>query len=124
LPDKAIDLMDEAGSRARIGAMTRPPEVKDLEAEIEAIKQQKEKAIKEQDFEGAASMRDKEKQAKEKLEAVLNEWRASREEKRVVVDEEDILQVVSKWTGIPLKRIEQDEAHRLLELEETMSRLV
>src|SRR4030095_4707688 len=90
LPDKAIDLMDEAGSRARIGAMTRPPELKDIEAEIEQIKTQKEKAIKETDFEGAAAMRDKEKQAKEKQESVLNAWKASREEKRVKVDEEDI----------------------------------
>src|SRR6202161_4021738 len=71
LPDKAIDLMDEAGSRARIGTMTRPPEVKDIEAEIEDIKTRKERAIKEQDFEGAAAMRDKEKHAKEKLDAVL-----------------------------------------------------
>ena len=105
--------MDEAGSRARIGAMTRPPEVKDLEGEIEEIKTKKETAIKEQDFEGAASMRDKEKQAKEKLEAVLNAWRTTREEKRVKVDEEDILHVVSKWTGIPLKRMEQGEADAL-----------
>src|SRR5690242_15680890 len=100
LPDKAIDLMDEAGSRARIGTMTRPPEVKTLEAEIEEIKTKKERAIKNQDFEGAAAMRDKEKQAKEKLEAVLKEWRTTREEKRVKVDEEDILHVVAKWTGI------------------------
>jgi ATP-dependent Clp protease ATP-binding subunit ClpC len=124
LPDKAIDLMDEAGSRARIGAMTRPPELKDIEAEIEQIKTQKEKAIKEQDFEGAAAMRDKEKQAKEKQESVLNAWKASREEKRVKVDEEDILQVVSKWTGIPLKRIEQGEAQRLLTMETEMERIV
>src|SRR5204863_6964838 len=120
LPDKAIDLMDEAGSRARIGAMTRPPEVKDLEANIETIKAEKEKAIKDQDFEGAASMRDKEKHAKDKLESVLNAWKTSREEKRVRVDEEDILQVVAKWTGIPLKRMEQDEAQRLLALESEM----
>src|SRR5476651_117439 len=80
LPDKAIDVMDEAGSRARIGTMTRPPEVKDLEADIERIKGQKERAIKDQDFEGAAAMRDKEKQAKEKLDNVLASWRASREE--------------------------------------------
>src|SRR5215203_5131448 len=99
LPDKAIDLMDEAGSRARIGTMTRPPEVKEIEAAIEEIKGEKEKAIKNQDFEGAASMRDKEKHAKEKLESVINTWKSSREEKRVVVDEEDILHVVSKWTG-------------------------
>ncbi len=124
LPDKAIDVMDEAGSRARIGTMTRPPEVKDLEAEIERIKTQKERAIKDQDFEGAAAMRDKEKHAKEKLDAVLSAWRASREEKRVTVGEEDILQVVSKWTGIPLKRMEEGEAQRLLALEQEMSRKI
>src|SRR5208337_73429 len=122
LPDKAIDVMDEAGSRARIGTMTRPPEVKDLEADIETIKGQKERAIKDQDFEGAAAMRDREKQAKEKLDSVLAAWRASREEKRVTVNEEDILQVVAKWTGIPLKRMEEDEAQRLLALEAEMAR--
>ncbi len=124
LPDKAIDLMDEAGSRARIGTMTRPPEVKEIEAEIDVIKGHKERAIKEQDFEGAASMRDKEKQAKEKLEGVLSAWRANREEKRVRVDEEDILHVVAKWTGIPLKRMEQGESQRLLAVEATMSKIV
>jgi ATP-dependent Clp protease ATP-binding subunit ClpC len=102
--------------------MTRPPEVKDLEADIEKIKSQKERAIKDQDFEGAAAMRDKEKQAKEKLDSVLAAWRASREEKRVTVSEEDILHVVSKWTGIPLKRMEKDEAQRLLALEAEMAR--
>src|SRR5438093_1563535 len=124
LPDKAIDVMDEAGSRARIGAMTRPPDVKNLEAEIEEIKVRKERAIKEQDFEGAAAMRDKEKQAKEKLEAVLNSWKATREEKRVSVDEDDIMQIVAKWTGIPLKRMEQGEAQKLLAMEEELSHLV
>jgi ATP-dependent Clp protease ATP-binding subunit ClpC len=124
LPDKAIDVMDEAGSRARIGTMTRPPEVKDLEGEIERIKTQKERAIKDQDFEGAAAMRDKEKHAKERLDSVLAAWRASREEKRVTVGEEDILQVVSKWTGIPLKRMEQGEAQRLLALESEMARKI
>ncbi len=114
LPDKAIDVMDEAGSRARISTMTRPPEVKGIETEIEEIKTRKERAIKNQDFEGAASMRDKEKHAKEKLEALLRDWRASREEKRVVVDEEDILHIVSKWTGVPLQRMEQGEMDRLL----------
>ncbi len=124
LPDKAIDVMDEAGSRARITAMTRPPEVKQIEAEIEDIKTKKEKAIKEQDFEGAASMRDKERQAKEKLESVLNGWRANREEKRVVVDEEDIIHIVSKWTGIPLARLENNEKQRLLLLEQEMAKVV
>jgi len=124
LPDKAIDLMDEAGSRARIGTMTRPPEVKDLEADIEDIKSKKERAIKNQDFEGAASMRDKEKHAKEKLESVLKEWRTTREEKRVKVDEDDILHVVSKWTGIPLQRMEQGEMARLIKVEEEMTKVV
>src|SRR5580698_830256 len=124
LPDKAIDVMDEAGSRARIGTMTRPPEVKDLEAEIEKIKTQKERAIKDQDFEGAAAMRDKEKHAKEKLDSVLAAWRATREEKRVTVGEEDILHVVARWTGIPLKRMEEGEAQRLLAMESEMSRKI
>src|ERR1700733_12025626 len=95
LPDKAIDVMDEAGSRARIGTMTRPPEVKALEADIEEIKTRKEKAISKQDFEGAAAMRDRERQAKEKLESTLAAWRTTRGEKRVTVGEEDILHVVA-----------------------------
>ena len=124
LPDKAIDVMDEAGSRARIGAMTRPPDVKDQEASIEELKNLKERAIKEQDFEGAASYRDKEKQAKEKLEATLKSWREAKEEKRVKVDEDEILHVVSKWTGIPLKRMEKDESQRLLEVEKVLAKVV
>src|ERR1700744_2067429 len=124
LPDKGIDLWDEAGSRAPIGTMTRPPESKTLEGEIEEIKTQKERAIKNQDFEGAAAMRDKEKQAKEKLENLLREWRTHREQKRVQVGEEDILHVVSKWTGVPLKRMGQDEAARLLNVEAEMEKTV
>jgi ATP-dependent Clp protease ATP-binding subunit ClpC len=124
LPDKAIDVLDEAGSRARIGTMTRPPEIKAMEVEIEEIKTKKERAIKNQDFEGAAQMRDKEKQAKEKLEAQLRDWRAAREEKHVVVDEEDILHIVSKWTGIPLQRMEQGEMQRLLTVEQEMEKVV
>ena len=124
LPDKAIDLMDEAGSRARIGAMTRPPDVKQLEADIEEIKSRKERAITAQDFEGAAAMRDKEKQAKEKLEKLLDHWKSTREEKRVTVGDEDILQVVAKWTGIPLKRMERGEAQKLLEMEGELSHSV
>jgi ATP-dependent Clp protease ATP-binding subunit ClpC len=124
LPDKAIDVLDEAGSRARIGTMTRPPEFKALEAEIEEIKGKKEKAIKNQDFEGAAQMRDKEKQAKEKLESALRDWRTKREEKSIVVDEEDILHVVAKWTGVPLKRMGQDEMARLLTVENEMEKVV
>src|SRR6184192_1386287 len=124
LPDKAIDLMDEAGSRARIGTMTRPPEVKGLEADIEDIKTKKERAIKNQDFEGAASMRDKEKQAKEKLEAVLKEWRTTREEKRVKEIGDDMMHIVSKVTGVPLQRMEQKETEKLLAVESEMTKVV
>src|ERR1017187_4232651 len=124
LPDKAIDVMDESGSRARIGTMTRPPETKALEAEIEQIKGKKEAAIKNQDFEGAAQMRDKEKQAKEKLETVLKEWRAKGDEKRIKVDEEEILHVVSKWTGVPLQRMGQGEMQRLLDVENEMEKVI
>jgi ATP-dependent Clp protease ATP-binding subunit ClpC len=124
LPDKAIDVMDEAGSRARITTMTRPPEVKAMEAELEEIKGKKEKAIKNQDFEGAAQMRDKEKQAKEKMETLLKEWRAKGDEKRIKVDEEEILHVVSKWTGIPLRRMEQGEMQRLLTVENEMEKII
>ncbi|MGH7991248.1 MAG: AAA family ATPase, partial [Limisphaerales bacterium] len=124
LPDKAIDVLDEAGSRARIGTMTRPPEVKAMEAEIEEIKSRKERAIKDQDFEGAAARRDQEKQAKEKLENVLKEWRQRGQEKRIVVGEEEILHVVSKWTGVPLQRMGQDEMARLLAVEGAMEKVV
>ena len=120
LPDKAIDIMDEAGSRARISSMTRPPDVKVIEKEIEEIRAQKEGAIKAQDFEKAAALRDTEKQAKEKLESVLTQWREQREEKEVVVGEDDIMHVVSKWTGVPLSRMEQAETAKLLKMEEEL----
>ena len=107
LPDKAIDVMDEAGARARINAMTRPPDVKDIEKEIEAIRIEKEAAIKAQDFEKAAALRDSEKQTKDKLERILTDWREQREEREVVVGADDILHIVSKWTGVPLHRMEE-----------------
>ncbi len=120
LPDKAIDVMDEAGSRARIAAMTRPPDVKDIEASIETIRASKEAAIKAQDFEKAAALRDDEKAAKDQLDKVLSEWRASKEEKLVTVTEDDIMHVVSKWTGVPLSRMEQAETQKLLAMETEM----
>lgn len=120
LPDKAIDVMDEAGSRARIAAMSRPPNVKDVEAEIERIRLEKEAAIKSQDFEKAAALRDSEKQAKEKLDAILAEWRTNKDEKEVVVTEDDIMHIISKWTGVPLSRMEQQETAKLLAMESEM----
>ncbi len=124
LPDKAIDVMDEAGAKARIGAMQRPPDVKDIEAEIERLRQQKEQAIKDQDFEGAAQLRDKEKATKENLERILAEWKTHKEERRVRVTEDDILQVVAKWTGIPLQRMGQTETQKLLNVEIELGKIV
>jgi len=120
LPDKAIDVMDEAGSRARIAAMTRPPNVKGIEAEIETIRIDKEAAIKAQDFEKAAALRDTEKQAKDRLDAILSEWRANKEEKEVLVTEDEIMHVLSKWTGVPLSRMEQQETQKLLTMEKDL----
>lgn len=124
LPDKAIDVMDEAGSRARIKTMTRPPEIKELEQKIEEIKEKKEEAIKEQDFERAAAMRDEEKQAKENLENSIEEWKAASADNRVVISDEDIMQVISKWTGIPLQRMEKDEIKKLLSMEKTLEETI
>src|SRR5206468_8571494 len=90
LPDKAIDVMDEAGARARINAMTRPPDIKEIEKDIESIRLQKEAAIKAQDFEKAAALRDKEKQTKEKLDSIMKKWRQEREEKEVLVTGDDM----------------------------------
>ncbi|HWY92609.1 MAG TPA: ATP-dependent Clp protease ATP-binding subunit [Chthoniobacterales bacterium] len=124
LPDKAIDVMDEAGARARINAMTRPPDVKEIEKEIEVIRADKEAAIKAQDFEKAASLRDSEKQTKDRLERILTEWREKREEREVIVTGDDIMHIVSKWTGVPLNRMEQKEAQKLLKMEEELTRHV
>ncbi len=124
LPDKAIDIMDEAGSRARIGAMTRPPSTKDLEADIDRIRGEKEAAIKAQDFEKAAALRDTEKKAKEDLEAALAAWRKERDEREVVVGEDEIMQVLSKWTGVPLQRMEQKETQKLLAMEDDLKKRV
>lgn len=124
LPDKAIDVMDEAGSRARIGVMTRPPSTKELEAEIDRIRGEKEAAIKAQDFEKAAALRDTEKKAKEDLETSLAAWRKERDEREVVVGDEEIMHVLSKWTGVPLNRMEQKETQKLLAMEEDLKKRV
>ena len=120
LPDKAIDVLDEAGARARIGTLTRPPEIKELEADIDEINKDKLAAISEQNFEKAASLRDDEKKAKAKLEDTLNSWRASSEETIVDVTDDDIMSVVAKWTGVPLNRMEQKEAEKLLKMEDDL----
>jgi ATP-dependent Clp protease ATP-binding subunit ClpC len=124
LPDKAIDVMDEAGARARINAMTRPPDVKEIEKEIEEIRVEKEAAIKAQDFEKAASLRDKEKQTKEKLDTILNKWREEREEKQVLVTADDMMHIISKVTGVPLQRMEQAETQKLLAMEAELKKRI
>ncbi|CAN5747328.1 ATP-dependent Clp protease ATP-binding subunit [soil metagenome] len=124
LPDKAIDIMDEAGAKARISAMTRPPELKGIEAEIEEIRVEKEVAIKDQDFEKAANLRDSEKAAKKRYDDVLETWRTNNTERIVEVTEEDMMSVVSKWTGVPLQRMEQAEAEKLLKMEDELKKRI
>jgi ATP-dependent Clp protease ATP-binding subunit ClpC len=117
LPDKAIDVMDEAGARARISSMTRPPDVKDQERKIEEIKNRKEEAIRAQHFEEAASFRDEERLAREAMEKIMEAWRKERDEKVATVSADDIMSVVAKWTGVPLTRMEDKEMARLLDME-------
>ena len=117
LPDKAIDLMDEAGARARISAMTRPLAIKEQEKKIEEIKKKKEEAIRAQHFEEAASFRDQERISREEMEKLMETWRKSRDETVVTVNGEDIMVIVSKWTGVPLTKMEEVEMARLLHME-------
>ncbi len=124
LPDKAIDIMDESGARARIAAMTRPPVLKEIEAEIDAIRVEKEGSIKDQDFEKAAALRDQEKNAKRRYDETLESWRSSNSERIVTVDDDDIMSVVAKWTGVPLQRMETAEAEKLLKMEEELKRRI
>jgi len=124
LPDKAIDVMDEAGSRARIGALSRPPEVENMTKEIETVCGLKEKAIAEQHFEEAAKYRDQEKQLRARQEQVTEDWKKAREEKRVAIDENLMMQVVADWTGIPLNRMEKKESEKLLSMEGELQKAV
>jgi ATP-dependent Clp protease ATP-binding subunit ClpC len=124
LPDKAIDVMDEAGSRARIGALSRPPDVENLTKEIESVCAAKEKAISEQHFEEAAKFRDQEKQLRAKQDQITEQWKKARDEKRVNIDEELMMQVVSDWTGIPLSRMEKKDSEKLLTLETELQKAV
>jgi len=124
LPDKAIDVMDEAGSRARIAALSRPPDIEALNKEIESVCAQKEAAISQQHFEEAAKFRDKEKQLRARLEQITEEWKKQREEKRVTIDDDLMLQVVADWTGIPLSRMEKKESEKLLLLEAELQKVI
>ena len=124
LPDKAIDVMDEAGSRARISSLSRPTDIEDLSKEIEQVCAQKEEAITKQHFEEAAKYRDTEKQLRLKQEQATEAWKKAREEHRITIDEDLMMQVVADWTGIPLSRMEKKESEKLLSLEKEISRAV
>lgn len=116
LPDKAIDLMDEAASRVRLRAFLLPPDLKEMETELARIRAEKESAIANQEFERAAGLRDEEKLLQEKLAGQQKEWKTGKAD-NIVVTDTDIAEVVALWTGIPASRITQSEAERLLKLE-------
>ncbi|MDR1262948.1 MAG: ATP-dependent Clp protease ATP-binding subunit [Oscillospiraceae bacterium] len=120
LPDKAIDLMDEAASRVRIKSFTPPPDLKELEAKIETLEKEKQEAISHQDFEKAASLRDEEKHARMEMDARQDQWEHGVETVTEQVGEEEIAQIVAAWTGIPVARLTEDESERLLRLEDEL----
>ncbi len=120
LPDKAIDLIDEAASRIRIKSLTAPPAVMELEEEIENIRQEKEAAITAQEYEKAANLRDREKELTDKLAKQKESWKDESIGDSAKVTDAEIAEIVSAWTGIPVKSIEEDEGERLLKLEDTL----
>lgn len=124
LPDKAIDLMDEAGSKVRLSGLIAPPELKELEARIEEVRIEKEAAIKNEEFEQAANLRDDEQKLQQELEEKRTEWRSSHGRAEAVVTAEDIAAVVAGWTGVPVTDIAEEEAVRLLNLEEVLHQRV
>jgi ATP-dependent Clp protease ATP-binding subunit ClpC len=124
LPDKAIDLIDEAGSRLRIRSMTTPPDVADLEEKIGETRKAKESAIDAQDFERAASLRDEEKKLIERRENREKEWRDEGMDKVLTVDEETIAEVLSNWTGIPVFKLTEEETAKLLRMEDELHRRI
>ena len=124
LPDKAIDVMDEAGSRARLKSLMLPEDIREMENEVERLRQQKEDAIRTQAFEVAARLRDAERRLRAELEERRNKWKEFKTKEKIIVNDEDIAYIVSKWTGIPLYQIEEAESQRLLRMEEDLGRRV
>jgi ATP-dependent Clp protease ATP-binding subunit ClpC len=118
LPDKAIDLIDEAASRVRLQTTITPPDLKDLEEQLNILQQEKEAAIKNEEFEKAAEFRDQEQKLRQKMDGLRNEWKNKRSMAEPTVTEEEIAHVVSKWTGIPVTKLQQEETDRLLKMEE------
>ncbi len=124
LPDKAIDLIDEAGSKAKLSTMIIPESLKAAEKKIEEYRIEKEEAVKNQDFEKAARFRDSERKARQELEKKRQEWKSGQSQNDVVVTEEDIATIVSDWTGIPLVQVEEKESVKYLKLEESLKQRV
>jgi len=124
LPDKAIDVIDESGARVRLRAMTRPPDLKEIDDEVEKLNKEKEEAVANQDFETAASLRDKADKLKKKKDAITREWREKSRQKDGVVDEEVVAEVVSKMTGIPITRMTTEDSMRLMKMEDELHKKV
>ncbi len=124
LPDKAIDVIDEAGARAHLFVATAPPDVKEMEKKIEDLRREKEASVKTQAFEEAAKFRDQERKLREKLKKTHQEWKESTNKKEALVTEETVAEIVSKWTGIPVSRLEEKEMEKLLRMEEELHKRV
>lgn len=120
LPDKAVDVIDEAGSRARLQITTRPAELKEIEVEIGRVTSDKEDAIRNQEYERAANLRDTERTLIAKLEEKRRDWERKRDSAETIVDEEDIAHIIAKWTGVPLTKIEEKESERLLRMRDEL----
>lgn len=124
LPDKAIDLMDEAASRVRLNSFTAPPDVKAQEERMKAVQNEKKEAIAHQDFEKAATLRDEERRLREDIAAKRAVWEEHKNSSHDVVTDEDIAQIVASWTGVPVKKMTEDESQRLLHMEELLHKRV
>jgi ATP-dependent Clp protease ATP-binding subunit ClpC len=120
LPDKAIDLMDEAASKVRLKAFTAPPDVKKLEEQLERLSKEKEDAIRRQEFEKAASIRDQEQKLRAEHEKMKTEWYQKNQAETDTVTEDEIADIVASWTGIPVKRLAEEESERLMRMEEVL----
>jgi ATP-dependent Clp protease ATP-binding subunit ClpC len=124
LPDKAIDLIDEAASKVRLKAFTAPPDVKKLEEQIEKLGKEKEDAIRSQEFEKAAGIRDQEHRLKAEYDKIKGDWYQKNQTRTDTVTEEEIADIVASWTGIPVKRLAEEESERLMKMEEVLHQRV
>ena len=124
LPDKAIDLIDEAASRVRLKSYTAPPDLKNLEKKLEDLRKEKEEAVANQNFEKAAQLRDEERKVRDEIEAEKEKWKKTQAAGNQMVGEQEIAEIISNWTGIPVVKLTEEESERLLKMEETLHRRV